>query len=72
MNMQKQVSMYRHRLKPRALRGAWKGEEDGSKSLKSLEWFETVRFENVCDSFIQNKFIGDFIVCFATVQEEIS
>ena len=47
----------------------WKGK--GSKSLKSLKCFETVRFVNICDSFIQDKIVGDFIVCFATVQEKI-
>ena len=44
----------------------------GNKSLKSLKCFETVRFVNEYDSFIQDKIIGDFVVCFATVQEKIS
>ena len=66
-------SMHGHRLGPKCAEGwvcGWKGK--GSKSLKSFKFFETIRFVNICDSFIQDKIVGDFIVCFATVQEKIS
>ena len=66
------MSMLGHRLGADAQKGRnGDGKEKGNKSLKSLKCFETVRFINVCDSFIQDQIIGDFIVCFATIQEKI-